>query len=69
MNGKDGDDSVAIASCCGDDDEDGCLEGAAVGIAVAMQPAFRQRGLERIGVVLCGGNLDLDALPSLLAGA
>ena len=40
----------------------------AVGIAVAMQPAFRERGLERIGVVLCGGNLDLDALPSLLAG-
>ena len=41
---------------------------AAVGIAVAMQPAFRERGLERIGVVLCGGNLDLEALPDLLTG-
>ena len=39
---------------------------AAVGVAVAMQPTFRERGFERIGVVLCGGNLDLDALPDLL---
>ena len=39
---------------------------AAVGVAVAMQPEFRERGLERIGVVLCGGNLDLSALPDLL---
>ena len=39
---------------------------AAVGVAAAMQPAFRARGFERIGIVLCGGNLDLAALPELL---
>ncbi len=39
---------------------------AAVGVAAAMQPAFRERGLERVGIVLCGGNLDLHALPDLL---
>ena len=39
---------------------------AAVGIAATRSPAFRARGHRRIGVVLCGGNLDLDALPSLL---
>ena len=39
---------------------------AAVGVAAAMQAGFRERGFERIGVVLCGGNLDLAALPSLL---
>jgi threonine dehydratase len=37
---------------------------AAVGVAAALGPAFRGlRGIERVGVVLCGGNVDLDALP------
>jgi threonine dehydratase len=39
---------------------------AAVGVAVAIDPAFRERGHRTIGVVLCGGNLDLSALPDLL---
>lgn len=37
---------------------------AAVGVAVALSRAFRDRpGPERVGVILCGGNVDLDALP------
>jgi threonine dehydratase len=39
---------------------------AAVGVAVAVDPAFRERGHRTIGVVLCGGNLDLSILPDLL---
>jgi threonine dehydratase len=39
---------------------------AAVGVAAAMQTGFRERGFQRIGVVLCGGNLDPDLLPALL---
>jgi len=39
---------------------------AAVGIAAAQSDALQARGHRRIGVVLCGGNLDLDALPTLL---
>ena len=39
---------------------------AAVGIAAVRSEALRAKGHRRIGVVLCGGNLDLDALPSLL---
>jgi threonine dehydratase len=39
---------------------------AAVGIAAVRSKALRAKGHRRIGVVLCGGNLDLDALPSLL---
>ena len=42
---------------------------AAVGVAVAVDPTFRDRGHRRVGVVLCGGNLDLVALPGLLPGA
>ncbi len=37
---------------------------AAVALAVALSPSFRRRpGIERIGVVLSGGNVDLDRLP------
>lgn len=37
---------------------------AAVGVAVVLDDAFRALdGIERVGVVLCGGNVDLDALP------
>jgi serine racemase len=39
---------------------------AAVGIAALGTEDFRRHEFQRIGVVLCGGNLDLDALPSLL---
>ncbi|MAH65503.1 MAG: serine dehydratase [Phycisphaerae bacterium] len=39
---------------------------AAVGIAALDDDGFRRHGFQRVGVVLCGGNLDLDALPSLL---
>jgi threonine dehydratase len=39
---------------------------AAVGIAAVRSDSLRSKGYRRIGVVLCGGNLDLDALPSLL---
>ena len=39
---------------------------AAVGVAALRNDAFRRHGFRRIGVVLCGGNLDLDALPTLL---
>ena len=39
---------------------------AALGVAVAVDPSFRNRGLRRVGVVLCGGNLDLAAVPDLL---
>ncbi len=39
---------------------------AAVGIAAALSDSLQARGHRRIGVVLCGGNLDLDALPTLL---
>ena len=39
---------------------------AAVGVAAILQSSFRERALHRVGVVLCGGNLDLAALPSLL---
>ena len=36
---------------------------AAVGVAVALSRAFRDRpGPERVGVILCGGNVDIDAL-------
>ena len=40
---------------------------AAVGVAAAIDPTFRARGHRTIGVVLCGGNLDLAALPGLLS--
>jgi threonine dehydratase len=37
---------------------------AAVGVAVILSEQFRQLpGLRRVGVVLCGGNVDLDRLP------
>lgn len=37
---------------------------AAVGVAVVLSDSFRRlRGVERVGVVLCGGNVDLDHLP------
>ena len=39
---------------------------AAVGVAVAISPEFRARsGMERVGIVLCGGNSDVDKLPWL----
>jgi len=37
---------------------------AAVGVAVALSERFRSlKGIERVGVVICGGNTDLDAFP------
>eukprot|EP00741_Cyanophora_paradoxa_P001352 tig00000480_g1308.t1 len=38
---------------------------AAVGVAAALTETFRTKvkGCRRVGVVLCGGNVDLDALP------
>ncbi|MCA9296445.1 MAG: hypothetical protein KC983_08005, partial [Phycisphaerales bacterium] len=37
---------------------------AAVGVAVALDDAMKARpDLRRVGVILCGGNLDLDRLP------
>ena len=37
---------------------------AATSVAVALSDRFRQlEGLERVGVLLTGGNVDLDALP------
>ena len=35
---------------------------AAVGVAVALGGAFRETAAERVGVVLCGGNVSLDKL-------
>ncbi len=40
---------------------------AAVGVAVAIDPAFRDRGFRNVGLVLCGGNLDLARLPELVS--
>lgn len=40
---------------------------AAVGVAVALGEVFRALPARRVGVVLCGGNLELDALASLLS--
>jgi threonine dehydratase len=38
----------------------------AVGLAVVLDPAFRAlKGIERVGIVLSGGNLDLNRLPAL----
>ena len=37
---------------------------AAVALATVLSDEFRAlEGLERVGVVLSGGNVDLDALP------
>ena len=36
---------------------------AAVGVAVALSPAFRDVQARKVGIVLCGGNLNLDKLP------
>jgi len=37
---------------------------AAVGVAVALSDEFKSMpGMQRVGVVLCGGNVDLDRLP------
>lgn len=37
---------------------------AGVGVAAALDSRFQAlEGMERVGVVLCGGNLDLDQLP------
>jgi len=37
---------------------------AGVGVAVALSDHFRAlQGIDRVGVVLCGGNVDLDRLP------
>jgi threonine dehydratase/serine racemase len=36
---------------------------AAVGVAVVVGEAFRRVDAARVGVVLCGGNVDLDRLP------
>lgn len=39
---------------------------SAVAVAAAFTPAFRQRtGLQRVGIILSGGNVDLDHLPWL----
>jgi threonine dehydratase len=39
---------------------------SAVGVAVAVQEGFRSRDPVPTGIVLCGGNVDLDALPWML---
>lgn len=36
---------------------------AAVGVAACRTLQFREKGFQRVGVVLCGGNVDLHALP------
>jgi threonine dehydratase len=36
---------------------------AGVGVAAIHTRKFRALGLKRVGVILCGGNVDLDALP------
>ena len=37
---------------------------AAVGVAAVLSAEFRAlEGLQNVGIVLCGGNVDLDALP------
>jgi len=37
---------------------------AAVGVAVAMSGKFKAlKGINRVGIVLCGGNVDIDRLP------
>ena len=37
---------------------------SAVALAVALAPAFRGlSGIERVGIILSGGNVDLDHLP------
>ncbi|MEO1172554.1 MAG: pyridoxal-phosphate dependent enzyme [Myxococcota bacterium] len=36
---------------------------AAVGVAAAQTEEVRELGLERVAVILCGGNVDLDRLP------
>ncbi|MGL4423161.1 MAG: pyridoxal-phosphate dependent enzyme [Gemmataceae bacterium] len=36
---------------------------AAVGVAVALAPAFKSVPGKRLGIVLCGGNIALDQLP------
>jgi threonine dehydratase len=38
---------------------------AGVGVAAVRTQPFRALGLKRVGVVLCGGNVDLGALPWL----
>lgn len=38
---------------------------AGVGVAAVQTELFRSLGLKRVGVVLCGGNVDLDELPWL----
>ncbi|CAM9429752.1 unnamed protein product [Pylaiella littoralis] len=44
---------------------------AAVGVAALMSPHFRgmSHDMKRVGVVLCGGNVDVKSLQELLAGA
>lgn len=44
---------------------------AAVGVAALMSPHVRgmSRDMKRVGVVLCGGNVDVTLLQELLAGA
>lgn len=35
---------------------------AAVGVAVALSNEFKQiEGIKKVGIVLCGGNVDLDS--------
>lgn len=44
---------------------------AAVGVAALMSPRVRAMSsdMKRVGVVLCGGNVDVSMLQHLLAGA
>jgi threonine dehydratase len=41
-----------------------CIEpSAAVGVAVILSEPFRAlRGINKVGVILCGGNVNLDKL-------
>ena len=38
----------------------------AAGLAAAMTPAFKALHFKHVGVILCGGNVDLDALWPLI---
>jgi threonine dehydratase len=40
---------------------------AGVGIAVALTPSFQALGKEKVGVVLCGGNIDKDGILEVFA--
>ena len=38
----------------------------AAGLAAVLSPQFQALSFQRVGVILCGGNVDLDALWPLI---